>query len=561
MNTTLSQVQIAIARRSPRVDREHLFHPDRYLPDVLGVRLEGPFRQLVDDVALAWLHLHQREASRRGTSCPHREDLPDWDGVSHIPNVFSLAGGHKLGKSVVVSALLAWVAHVSPKLVGCVYAPKVEQASGITWRYFDGFLSGRWGGNPSRLAVMRGARTGGATSPALRFGLDRSIRTQSTDAGVKVQGSHEAVGIHVFEEAEGIEDEEVFDAVRSLTSDGVSLWFLCANPASSSSPFARLSGDRVHRYEMSCLDHPNVSTGRIVVPGAVTREWVEAQLSGRSAWAVRVDGPDPDRGAFELSWRPSEWWVPRPPWYWRVWGVAPPTTAADAAVSSAVLRAASRRDFAAVFRLSDPTRATLGVDCARGGEDAGCVFRRWRGCLEQRAIVHDRETGAYLAVVVEELSQLLKGGCREVEVRVDAGGGYGGGLVDALRDSRILDLFTGTAGGRVIECHFGGSSYDQEAGADWASCAYLDTGEALHELALVGLEPELEEDLCSRRVRWVVRSDGDEKRDVRQLERKEEFRRRLGRSPDRGDAAALACARWPQSREVGGVTSAYGRKS
>ena len=239
-------------------------------------------------------------------------------------------------------------------------------------------------------------------------------------------------------------------------------------------------------------------------------------------------------------------------------GEVPPTTAADAAVSPALYRAAAARDSSEVFQRSDSTRASIGVDCARGGEDAGCVYVRWRGCLEQRALVHDRDSGAYLAVVVEELSRLLRGGCREVEVRVDAGGGYGGGLVDALRGARILDLFA--AGGRVVECHFWGTSYDSEVGADWASCAYLDVGEDVRELALVGEDPELEEDLCARKVRWVVRSDGDEKRDVRQLERKEEFRRRFGRSPDRGDAAALACARWPQSRERGGVTSAYGRR-
>ena len=551
----LTQIQLLLAAKSPTIDTDYRFYPDRYLREVLGICPQIDQGRFVLRVATAWLHMHQREATRKGLPWPHREDLEDWDGRSVIPNVFALQGGHKWGKSFEVAGLLTWVIHVSPALIGCVYAPKVEQASAITWRYVDGFLSGRWGGNSVRLGALRAARSGGTTSPTIRFGLDRVVKTQSTDAGVKVQGSHESVGIHVFEEAEGIREEEIFDAVRSLTSDGVSLWFLCANPASSSSPFARLSGDRVVRYELSCLDHPNVATGEIIVPGAVTREWVEAQLSGRSAWAVRVSGPDPDRSVFELPWRPGEWWAPRPPWWWRVWGVPPPTTAADAAVSSVVYRNATRRDYRKVFRETDPSRATLGIDCARGGEDSGWIARRWCGCLEMRRPIHDRNTGAYISAVIDELEELLQGGCREVEIRVDAGGGFGA-WVDELRAlGGILNLFPD--GAHVVECFFGGRPYDAETGADWATCAYIDVGEDLHSLALVGADSELEEDLCSRRVRWVVRSDGNDRRDVRQLERKEEFRRRFGRSPDRGDAAALACARWPQRVRAGGVVEAY----
>jgi len=553
----LSQVQMARARRSPLVDRQYLYHPDRYLPEVLGITSRVGGGQFVRDVAASWLHMHQREAHRGGRPWPRRDDIPDWDGSSIIPNVFCLQGSHKWGKSVEVSGLLLWSYHVSSRIMGCVYAPKIDQASAITWRYIDGCLDGRWGGDMCRLKSVRLARGGGSKSPNLTLGLDRIVKTQATEHGVSVQGAHESVGVHVFEEAEGIDGKDIYDAVLGLVADGISLWFLCANPASSSSDFAKLSGDRVRRYELSAFDHPNVSTGEVVVPGAVTREWIEAQLSGKSAWAVRVDGPDPDRAAFELPWRAGEWWAPRPPWWWRVWGTPPPTTAADAVVSSAVLRQASKRDAGAIFQASSPSRATIGVDCARGGEDSGWVARRWCGCLEMRYPIHDRNTGAYVGAVVSELEELLRGGCREVEVRVDAGGGFGA-WVDELRSlGSVLDLFPD--GARVIECHFGGRAYDQEIGADWASCAYLDAGEDIRELAVVGFDPELEEDLCSRKVRWVVRSDGDEKRDVRQLERKEEFRRRIGRSPDRGDAAALACARWPQGSSKGGVADAYGR--
>lgn len=202
------------------------------------------------------------------------------------------------------------------------------------------------------------------------------------------------------------------------------------------------------------------------------------------------------------------------------------------------------RDHRAIFAASDPTFATLGIDSARGGDDHGSIARRWRGCVEVRRRIYAADTQEYIAAVVSELEALLVGGCKRVSIRVDGGGGYGA-WADQLRRMEILRRFP--HGFEVLECLNNARSYHPTLAADWITCAYLDVARALQTDAFIGLTPTIEEDLCSRRASWIVKMEGTRKRDVRELEDKPSFKKHVkpSRSPDDGDAIALACAMPP----------------
>jgi len=58
----------------------------------------------------------------------------------------------------------------------------------------------------------------------------------------------------------------------------------------------------------------------------------------------------------------------------------------------------------------------------------------------------------------------------------------------------------------------------------------------------VGAPGALQADLCERLYKWVKAGPEEVKRDVKQLESKDDFRKRHHRSPDDGDGCALACA-------------------
>src|SRR5262249_17972466 len=114
----------------------------------------------------------------------------------------------------------------------------------------------------------------------LRAGDEHFIKGRATnnDQGKgteRVQGQHGRYNLYVLDEAEGVADF-VFDAIRSMTSGGISIVVMLANPRTRSSRFYKMGAEpQVRSFRMSCLHHPNVVAGREVVPGAVRRQYVQ----------------------------------------------------------------------------------------------------------------------------------------------------------------------------------------------------------------------------------------------------------------------------------------------
>ena len=567
------KAQLALKTRSlprePSIADRYRFRPEAFLQEQLGVELyEGFSLDWVRDIATGWLHAHAREAYGRGKdpveACLSvRPDLVPWEPGMPVVNTFVLQGGSGLGKSVVLSGVLLWAAVVSESFVGAVYAPFVDLAYRNCWRYLDAFMSGSWeGANTALLSPLLRFRKGKEGDPSLEVSSLKSVSTKATNQGAaRVQGQHAIVGsgdrshasVHLFDEADKIDDPEVFNSVKTLVDKGVSLWLISLNPMTATAPVQDLRGPSVRRYELSVLDHPNVQQGRDVIPGASNREWVEQKLGD---WAEEVSEHDPRAGTFELDWLPGRVFKPLPPWWWRVVGVVPPTGGGDSAVSEALYLTACSRDAATLFRESDPIRGTLGVDVAQsdaGHGDSGAIARLWRGCL-QVVGVHQKDSRVYGFRLVERLNEMADGGCREVEVRIDAGGGFGRDVYNQIADHDVGGRF---ASYRVVLRDFGGKSPDERRYKNWITYAYCSVEAVLGYAAVVDPPKELRVDLCARKLRWGDAIVNGGKVDVVYLEPKKSFREDRGRSPDDGDAVALACAPW--SGPVGGFEAYDGR--
>lgn len=561
---------------------EYRFRPEAFLVEQLNVRLYAGFTlEQAREVAIGWLHGHAREVHARGGDpelfCARaRPDLPAWRPGMSVVNTFVLQGGAGLGKSVLVAALLLWAGWVSESFTGVVYAPFVDQAYRTTWRYLDVFMQGGWDGCLSeQFRPLLDGRKGAEKDPGIELGPLWSIATKATNQGsARVQGSHAIAGdarfleesqlvasasrlaasVHVFEEADAIDDPGVFDAVKTMTDKGVSLWFCCLNPVTVGAPVQSLQGPKTRKYELSVLSHPNVLAGRDVIPGASNRAWVEGKL-GPGGYAEEVSQHDPTRGTFELSWLPGRIWRPHAPWYSRVLGQVPPQGGSDRPVPEAVYLAACARDAAQVRAATSPVRGTLGVDVARSAEgdgDAGEICRRWRGCVELTDTIRQQDSRPYVSAIIRNLEEMADHGCEEVEIRIDNGGGFGGAVRDQIVDHDISQRFRSY---RVVLIDFGGSPRDVRRHKNWVTQAYLAVADVLLTSALVGASRELREDLCGRELRWGEVVLAGARVDVVYLEPKESFGKRFrGRSPDKGDAVALACDPW-QDFEV--VFAAY----
>lgn len=97
----------------------------------------------------------------------------------------------------------------------------------------------------------------------------------STDDINRIAGFHGVRLLYVIDEANGF-PEELFEAVDGVLSGQDSKLVMFSNPINPVGRFFESFRDgKTKTYTLSCLDHPNVVSGKNIVPGAVTKKWVE----------------------------------------------------------------------------------------------------------------------------------------------------------------------------------------------------------------------------------------------------------------------------------------------
>jgi hypothetical protein len=260
----------------------------------------------------------------------------------------------------------------------------------------------------------------------------------------------------------------------------------------------------------------------------VRRDYVDGMLDRH---CEVVAAHDEDALTFEVPWRPGIF-RPDSEMLFRVLGIAPKNLADNTLISIGRYEAATRRG----PETQNPGAVRIGVDCARFGKDEGRVYVRHDGAVWREAKLPQKRTGDYVRAVKGAALRLADDGTRSLHVRVDGGGGFGGGVIDALLED--LELDRAFAEVVIVEVLFNGAPADHEAYADLATEMYAHAAEALGGLALLDPPTELEADLCERTYRWANWHGHD----VKELASKDVFRKKHRRSPDDGDALALAVA-------------------
>jgi hypothetical protein len=442
-----------------------------------------------------------------------------------VKNRIRVEAGHAVGKTMLAAGIVNHFFDCFPPAICYTYAPTWEQIHDLLWKEIKAHRRGK--GLPGRILDLE------LRASDNHFAKGRATSNTEGRGTERAQGQHGPYLLFVLDEAEGVA-EYVFDAVDSMTSGGVSIVLLLANPRTRTSRFHRAAASaNVASFRLSCIYHPNVLAGREVVPGAVRRAYVEQMIdNGTTRHCEVVRKHDPDQHTFELPWQPGLIYRPDAEFLFRVMGIAPANIADNVFVPPGRYEAATQREPSG----RNPTEARLGVDVARYGTDLGTLYachagRLW--CAEQFA---QQDTGAYHRAIRALALDLASQGVTSLHVRVDGGGGFGGGVIDRLNEDE--ELRRAFVDYYVLEVHFNGTPSDPDAYADLATELYADTAEALQALALDNPPPALEGDLCERKYRWVKVGGVD----VKKLEPKEHFKERMKRSPDDGDGAALSAA-------------------
>ena len=134
--------------------------------------------------------------------------------------------------------------------------------------------------------------------------------TNDAAAAQYFQGFHEGNILVIFDEANGITDPIYRSADMIMTTPG-SRQLLKGNPIRPSGEFyqAFKRPDRYHLITTTAFDVPNVKENREVIPGLVTREWVEDKREkwgeGSALWNMLVMAEFPaetESALIPLSW-------------------------------------------------------------------------------------------------------------------------------------------------------------------------------------------------------------------------------------------------------------------
>lgn len=362
---------------------------------------------------------------------------------------------------------------------------------------------------------------------SLRLGREEHagiLAFTSTQAS-RLTGFHAPRVFAVLTEAQGVEDFAYEGMIACATGTDDRL-LAVGNPLSPSGRFFVVSRSETWRsIQVSAEDHPNVAQGREVIPGGVSRAFVEriAKEYGRGSgvYRARVEGEFPDsgdEGLFQRSWLESaaDRWEDGA--FRDAVEKAEPLVAVDPArygpdSTVLVVRLGPRLD-----RIVSWSRAGTMETVDRIRDEAGKagVTRQFYGPHPRRG-----EFGINPRLRRYRHQNHWRGGTGHLVV--DAVG-LGGGVADRLEQLRY----------HVSSFNGGRRARDKKRFLNARAEAYWELRERLEEGTIaLPRDEKLFDELVA--IRWKPTSLGQI-----QIESKDDLRDRLGRSPDRADAVSMA---------------------
>lgn len=400
----------------------------------------------------------------------------------------AVRSGHKIGKSTIAAAVALWWVCTRPRARVILTSSIARQVKHILWREVRRLC------RESRQPI--GASPALDPNTGLRFQDGREILGFTTDEAESMAGFSGDQILFIIDEASGF-PQALYEAVQGNTAGGGAILAL-GNPTRTTGFFFE-----AFRYErggwflihVSSRDTPNVTGLEPSIPGLATPEWIAEMIAeygeGSPIVAVRVDGNFSEK-------------------------------AEDAVVGLGSVEAAKAR-WTNIPRLG---QIEVGVDVARFGDDDSVIQARRGKHTYLPVAVHGLDTVQVASKVLALLfgpDGLHKHGEPKPIVRVDVIG-YGAGVVDVLRrDPRVT----------VVPVNVGEAARDPEKFCGlrdevwWAARKWLEDGGTLAP------DPKLEADLLAPRYSYDARGRI-------KVEPKHETKKRLNRSPDRGDAFCLA---------------------
>jgi hypothetical protein len=268
--------------RNPAAEYErYQAHPVKFIQERLGCTLTGPQKRVCNAVR-------------------------DY-------TVTVVQSANAVGKTHAASGVALWFLRAFPQSkVIATAAPPLENLERLLWGEVEARLS--------RTDAFDDAKVGylNVELGAEWWLAGRALPSSGTPAQreAKFSGLHAPHMLFIVDEGDAVPDE-VYRGIESCMSGGHVRLLVMFNPRAAQGPVYRMiQSGQAHVVNLDAFSHPNVVTGRDIVPGAVTRattalrisEWSRAQIDGEKvdddqewfqvpgflagATAVRKDGTE-----------------------------------------------------------------------------------------------------------------------------------------------------------------------------------------------------------------------------------------------------------------------------
>lgn len=359
------------------------------------------------------------------------------------------------------------------------------------------------------------------------------------DSTESIQGQHDGYLLFILDEAEGL-PQYLYDAVLSMASGGKCIIILLANPKTTNSPFHELkSKSYVNNFRISCLNHPNVTSGYEQIKGAVTRNYVRSMIFDHCKPYHEMDE---SRYTFQVDWLDGIW-LPDNEFLFRVMGIAPNNLNYNsffnvAQVEQQVIKDNTNNPDMSLFyqlnKFNDNEVLQIGIDVARQGNDYATIYTSYAGIVRCQYRLQYSELIDFKLNILELLENFNNVPIEYVSIRIDATGN-GWGVVDYLN---MIDFQSFGYEVYIHPIQNNEVSRDKFLFADKVTEMYYLASQELNNCMIVEFDNlnQLQFELTNRLYDYITRGE----REVKKLESKKIYKGRHKNSPDDADGFVLA---------------------
>lgn len=336
----------------------------------------------------------------------------------------------------------------------------------------------------------------------------RMVVGYSTNEQERAQGVSGAHLLYIVDEASGVEGYIMDAILGNIAADGCKV-MMTSNPTRPSGFFFDAfhgQSELWHNITIRSTDSPNIVEGREIIPGLASRKWLDNMAK---AWGIGTGHYDCHING-EFPQQSSDAIIP-------LWAIQTARERYSAECDP--------RTGALVFSVEDgPLR--IGVDPARFGDDETIIVAV-RGNKPIQWVPLRKKDGSEIAERVVALARQHRTGADDSRVPVCVDEiGIGASVVDHLAHSDIV---------RVVPVNASERADDEDRFVNMRAQLWHALGEWIKDGGMLPDDERLAAELASATYRY-----NDATRGRFMVEPKADMKKKLGRSPDRADALALA---------------------